>query len=182
MVNLGIILALLFSFTASAIEPSGVPSVQIGGYMSQVASMPNIQGNVFDSLTSTKTFTLWAGTLACSGNDVYPFRKNGDLYQVTSGKTARCSSIRYRVGSASGGFQLLSATATFANGATTASLTSPKYQFGAANNYGMSGPSSANAPTVEHLQYTFGSATWPGVQCADNTQLYQVYLVCNEVP
>ncbi len=184
MVNLVSFLALLFSFNASAaIVPSGVPSIQLGGIGSQLANSQATPGSVLVSGSDTAEFTLYAGTLSLGGGGtVYPFKKNGVIYQVTAGKTARCSVVSHRVSSASGGWQLMSGTATFADATASGSVTGGVWQCGAAAVYCKAGHVTGNTTTVEGMQYVFGASTWPGFQGADNTQLYQISLVCHESP
>lgn len=179
-----VLLSLLFSLSANAANSVGsgdFPYVSVGGNGQSVASvMPNPPSIVIPS-NDTTWFTLYTGLLSVGNGVTYPFKKNGVIYQVTAGKSAYCTSIRHRVGSASGGFQLLSATATFADAATTASLTGPVYQCGAAATYCMAGSTTANTIMNESIMYKFGAATWPGIQASDNTQLYHVALHCHEL-
>lgn len=184
MVNFLMFISLLIAGIAqAAVVPSGVPSITLGGYTAQTASHPPAQGIVQIDSSDTSTFTLYAGALTNGGSGVvYPFRKNGSIYSTHATKRTYCRSIRYRVGSASGGFQLMSATATFADAATTGSLTGPVYQCGAAAAYCMSGNIGANVMVTEGLLYEFAAgAVFPGVQFSDNTQFYQVYLTCKEI-
>lgn len=171
----------LFSLTAqAAVTPSGVPSAGLGGYTTAAASV-SAPANLHIAAEDTRWFTLYAGDLSANGGTFYPFRRSGDIYQAHATKTTYCRNIRYRTGAASGGFQLMSATATFANETASGSLTGPKYQFGSASEYGMTGGLSANSVVNEGFLYTFAATTWPGVQFGDNTQLYQVYLTCIEI-
>jgi hypothetical protein len=176
-------LALLFSLNAAAIPPTPIPggSKNFGGITTQVASFPAGNQSLSVAPGDTTYFALYAGLNAVGNGVTYPFLKNGVLYQVTAGKTAYCESITYRTGAASGGLQLLSATATFASGTATGSLTGPVYQCGGAGVYCLHGALTANAPVTEAMPYAFAASTWPGAQFADNTQMYEVRLVCHEI-
>lgn len=150
-----------------------------GGYNS--STVAGVPGDVIEGTSGRSYFMLSVGVLSLDGSNVhYPLRRNGVIYQVTAAKTCRCEKIRYRVGSASGAFGLVSATATFANATASAGLTGGVLQSGVLDIYSMSGHVTANAVVTESIIYTFGASTFPGVQMADNTQLYQVYLWCYE--
>jgi hypothetical protein len=165
-----------------AIITSGVPAATLGsvGFHNTTISGSHPGGLVVPGPTS-EVFTLYAGTLSNGGSNVhYPFYKNGSKYQVTSGKRFIVSSIRHYVGSANGGFQLVSATATFSDATASGSLTGGVFQFGAAATYGMTGHQTAKTLMVEAMRYVFAAQTWPGVQFADNTQIYQVFVTGSE--
>lgn len=172
----------LLPLTAAAVSPSGVPSITLGGYASQLASSPYSPGGIVVPASDTSYFTLYAGSMSGTNTYVMPFRKNGVIYQVTAGKTCRCDWINYRVGGASQGFQLMSATVTFANNADPAGLTGAVWQNGASNVYSMAGHTTANTQVTQGTQYVFAASTYPGFQQEINAQLYHVSLICREVP
>jgi hypothetical protein len=86
------------------------------------------------SQASGGVFTIYAGDLknATATDHYMPFYKNGVLYQVSNGKSAYCFAMTSVSLSSNINFTLMSATATFADNATTASLTGAKYQAGVA--------------------------------------------------
>jgi hypothetical protein len=131
---------------------------------------------------ATNVFSILAGNFASaltSGN-VYPFYKNGALYQVTSGKTAYCFNGVAVNGSTGGAnMQLVTDTVTFAFNATTASLTSPVYYAGAAGRTNITTTVSTYVPGSIPGIFTFPSLKWPGFQ-ANNAQGQTLQFDCIE--
>lgn len=180
-----LVLSLFISVNAFGAAGSGNVSeaTSLGGFGVAVAGVQSaMPGGISVANGNTAQFSLYAGAMSVGNGVTYPFYKNGVLYQVTAGKTCRCDKVRHRGGSATGGWQLLSATATFANATATASLTGPVYQCGAAAVYCQAAHTTANTTWVEGLQYVFAASTWPGAQFSDNTQLYHLELSCHESP
>jgi hypothetical protein len=110
-------------------------------------------------------FTIVSGGGSPASGKVWPFRKNGALYQVTNGKTFVTTKVVCWTSSSSGYFQLMSATATFANDATTGSLTGPVYQSGAADRYQhITQSGTALVPQHAGVIHSFSGDSYPGVQ------------------
>lgn len=174
---------LAFAFTLQSAVCAGFAPVKThGDYGSQTASMPFMQGSIAVNATDTSYFTLTIGVLSLGGGATYyPFRRNGAIYQVPVSKTCRCEQIRYRVSSASGGFQLMYDTVTFADATANGTLTAPVRQSGSNANYAMSGGITGNAVVTEGFIYSFPASSFPGAQMSDNTQIYQIYLTCREI-
>lgn len=126
-------------------------------------------------------FTISAGPgVTRSSDHVMPFRKDGVLYQVSSGKTAYCFAITIWSAVASIKYQLMSDTVTFANDALAGSLTAPVYQGGVSTNYGIiAHVTNSSIPDPYAGTYSFGSLTWPGVQ-QSTSDMYNLTAVCSE--
>lgn len=185
------ILLLFFAIAAHAVVPSGVPSANMGGGGSFVAGVTSsFPGNMNLQINgSASTFTLHGGTGSCSGgNAAYPLFRNGSAGSfaptIPIGKSWRCYNLKYRVGSATGGFQFFTSPTAFPNAFAGASITNGTFQFGAVSTYGMHGHTTANTPMVMFSEYDFSASATavatPGFQCADNTQLYDISLDCQE--
>lgn len=126
MKNLIALILILFSTNVFAATGSGnVSSVTtLGGVnTSDNLNIPNSNPDGY--------FSIYTGQSITGGN-VGPLYKNGVAYQVTAGKTFVVNKICGAITASNARFQLISATASFANNATTASLTSPVYMGGAA--------------------------------------------------
>lgn len=183
MVHLVTILSLLFSFSAWAVAPSGAPVITLGGvYINNTTQNGGIGGGIVVPSNDITWFTVYAGTLSNGGTNVYyPFRKHGVLWQVTTGTKAYCKSITVRVSSATGGYQLVSATATFADATAAGTLTGAVHQCGSSAAGCRSGHITANTEVTKQEVYVFdGSAAtvWPGAQFFDASQVYQISLTC----
>jgi hypothetical protein len=103
-----------------------------------------------------------------------PFRKNGSLYQVSTsaGVKAYCMNVRAASATALSLFQLMSATVTFADNATTGSLTGAKYQGGVVGSYAsITGPS-GSVPAPVPGSYVFDNSSWPGIEIASSNNYY----------
>lgn len=169
-----VLVALLFSLSASAaVQTGGVPSVTLGGYGA-------VQGGNIIPGSDTGTFMLYAQSDSSVAGHLYPFYKNANLYQVTTGTTCLCSSLKWLESSTADKMQLMSDTATFANDALTGSLTAGKYQSGAAAKYLFVSQTAGNVWNVEQIRYSFTSLTWPGAQTSVNSGNFMVQLSCRE--
>lgn len=154
--------------------------VQLGG-VDESPSLILPEGNV------AGYFTIYASNAALAAIDrVYPFYKNGALYQVTGGTTFKCIKIiSWGAQVAYQGYQLLTDTATFAPDATAASLTAPVYQAGASVRYPMIAGNLNGASYVhksESITYDFAASTWPGIQVGTpNNNYIGVFIIGKEV-
>jgi len=170
-----IILSLFVSITAQAVVPSGVPSITLGGADTYPGNLVIPESNIG---STGGYFTVMAGSASEGAGDFYPFWKNGVAYQVTSGKTAYCTALMFAGGQAFNTMQLVSATATFANGAS--SLTGGVYYCGAAGNYCLGSGTAANTYNPMGVSQTFAATTWPGIQTQATGQIYSVLMSCKE--
>jgi hypothetical protein len=135
-------------------------------------------GLVIPEANTQGYFGLYAGLT--SGTNTYaPFIKNGTIYQVTPGKICYVVGFAFLSGTVGDRCQLISATATFANGAST--LTGAIYQGGAPGGTGgfyIYDIQTAYVPVQSFFPYQFASETYPGFQgTAANTS---VILLCKE--
>lgn len=179
MVNILSVLSLLFAFTASAaIVPSGVPQATLGSAGS-VAGSTVISPSAFSGSGVNGIFAIYAGdtNAAATSSNVYPFYKNGTLYQAGA-NGAYCWNMVASNGTATQQFQLMHDTVTFAFNATAASLTAPKYQSGAAGKYILL-TGSAGVPGPISSPYKFAANSWPGFQAGANSN-YVVSMLCYE--
>lgn len=132
-------------------------------------------------------FTLYASNAALAAiNNVYPFYKNGALYQVTAGKTFKAVQIcSWGLAITANPYQLMSATVTFAPDATAASLTGPVYQAGATARYPLLSGNLNGASQdwkCQSATYNFTTATWPGIQVGSpNTNYIGVMVTGKEI-
>lgn len=155
--------------------------------------MSNISGNISKTLqlggvginnpltipegNSEGYFTLECGINPTGGN-FYRLYKNGAQYQVTAAKTCQVVAISYYAGTVNDQvFQLVSATATFADNAS--SLTGPVYQYGASGLYGFGAIATYTWYTTSQT-YSFAASTFPGVQ-AHNASRCGMFIICKEV-
>jgi hypothetical protein len=174
-----LILALILPLTALAGNGSANLSSTkvIGGNTSQ-------PGNITVPNTDRTYFTLFAGVATSVNGHFYPFYKNGALYQVPSGKTAACENIQI-IGTASNeALSLMSATATFAQNATSA--TGAVYQCGTDSvpcmlTIGPAGSTTLPGATIIPGGYDFAATTWPGFQPITGSADIAVQLQCREI-
>lgn len=123
-------------------------------------------------------FSLYIGATVSGGSYFTPFYKNGSIYQVTPGSTAYCFDMTASSSYTNPTFpQLVSATATFANNATT--LTGAVYQCGA-NNTACLVIGANSVPIAVPGVYKFGSSTWPGIQAYNFPFIYMFHMDCFE--
>jgi hypothetical protein len=159
MKNIILALTLLVSVNVFAASGSGNVSnvITMGGNNTAdnlVIPEANTQG--YFSLYSTPAGAAAAGTMGV-------FYKNGTPYQVTAGKTCKVVKVYFYSSNASSNqFQFVSATASFANGASTASLTGPIYQGGAAGNYVFSNPNTQFVSSTYSANYDFPASSYVG--------------------
>ncbi len=163
MKNLMVIILILFSFSSFA-APSG------SGNISAITTLGGV--NTTDNLNIPNSnpegyFSIYTGQ-SITGANVTPLYKNGVAYQVTAGKTFVASKVCGAVGSANARFQLISATASFANNATTASLTGPVYQGGAAGGTVLA-LTTSNVFACFSINYSFSASTYVGIQGDSST-------------
>lgn len=185
-----LLLALVFPISSFAASGSGSVTDAIAVGSSPGATVGHFQPNTFMSMSrltdgsSPQVFSIYAAAVSTlTAGNVYPFYKNGVIYQVTSGKKAYCFNFSaVDIVSSNHGIQLLSATATFANNATTGSLTGAVYQGGVAGNYvwlaSSGGQTGADTPLPG--TYTFGASTFPGYQWQNGTFNSSVHGLCYE--
>ncbi len=171
-------MSFIFATPVFAAQPSVVPSITIAasGQQAQGLSIP------LSSLSGTGVngvFSLYGGTgAALTADSFYPLYKNGVAYQVTTGKTAYCFNATLVSSVTNVYFQLLSATASFTFGQSSA-LTGPVYQAGATTKYVNNSGPTASAQVPIPGTYTFGALTYVGFQ-AGNSQQFQIHLECYE--
>lgn len=176
---MGRILVVLFSLLSCAsfaATPGNAPILTIAapGQQTQALSIP--LSCLSTGGCPTQVFSLYVGGFSMTGSAVYPFWKNGALYQVTSGKSAYCVNGTAAASTGSLSYQLVSSTATFAN---AGSLTGGVYQAGAsANDVDLVG-ANANVPGAVPGSYVFAASTWPGIQSGGNLVFF-VHLDCFE--
>lgn len=168
-------LGLILGLNAFAATGSGQVSniTSIGGFNN------NDNTTVGDS-NSQGYFTIYTYNTAPTAGNVLVLKKNGSAYQVTAGKTFKMSKICYASSVADGDFQLLTATASFADNATTASLTGPVYQAGAAAGYFFHTSATANQIQCWSASYDFGASTYVGIQ-ARTANSYYVAITGKEI-
>lgn len=177
----------LLSVAATPI-PSTFPYKCLGGSGENTASVSGFGCSVMVPVTDTTWFSLYTGALSVGNAAVYPLYRGmsaagvstSAAYQVPAAKVLECVQSEIRVGSATGGWQLMSDTVVFAAAATTASLTAPTYQCGAAAVWCQTGHQTANTVKTEGFTYRWSASVFPGAQFADNTQHYSLKLLCRE--
>lgn len=174
MRNLICLLALVFGVNSFAASGSGNISnvVTLGGVNS--SDSLNIQ-----EANSQGYFTIYTPGLTSSGV-AQRLIKNGVQYQVTAGKTFQAVKICAASFSVSKSLQLLSATASFADQATLASLTGPVYQSGASTGFSLITSTTALTFQCYSTTYSFGASTYAGVTGNDNSAMY-VFVVGKEI-
>jgi hypothetical protein len=119
-------------------------------------------------------------------NSFFPFYRDGVLYQVGNGAGSvktYCVSLQWWASATNSSFQIVSATATFANNAS--SLTGPIYE-GGVSGVGMHNSLGAPIMQNEGITFTFGTGsnsvthTWPGVQINVVSTGMSIHLLCKE--
>jgi hypothetical protein len=174
------LLALLISISAQAATPGAVPSVTVSAPGANTGSV-SIPPSDLSGAGTHGIFSLFIGIGSDVLNDFYPFIKSGTgaAYQVTAGKTAYCFDGTSSGSPANSLFQLVSATSTFANAAS--SLTGGVYQSGSANLYPWTTGSTINVQGINPGVYSFGATTWPGIQAGGtSTTAYTIHMDCFE--
>lgn len=176
-----VLLTFLFSLSANAAVPTGVPQMSFGGANANTT-------NLTQSIPAgADVFTIYAP--AYSGSTAFiPFLKNGAAYQVTTGKTFVATSISYRSSQAAvtgsgtpgvGYFQPVTATATFGIGAT--SVTGGVYYgTGAGSSGGWGGALAALVTYTEYMKFSFAATLWPGVYVHTSNPI-QVWITGYEI-
>lgn len=147
---LGIFLCLLYSATAMAVTPSGVPQRINGG-------ANGIQGNLitqFNKSAAPDTFTIQCGNQNSTALHYQPCYKNGVAFSVATGHIAYCSSLIAQAAGASITVQLVSATASFASDAA-GPLTGGVFEGGAASTFPHTTSTTAGVPTQLGTDYWF---------------------------
>lgn len=129
-------------------------------------------------------FSVYAVTFnpSPSANNVFPFYKNGAIWQVTGGKVAHCSSINYTVDTVNSYWQLMSDTVTFTDNATVGSLTAPRYQGGRTQAYIHRQFQTADsfAPTGGVYSFDSANAAFPGIQVGAAAG-FRIIMSCYEI-
>lgn len=149
--------------------------VQMGGFSGATA---HPGGLIIPADNPSGFFTLWTGG-ALTQDRFSPFYKNGVAYQVTNGKTFNGYQMGVICNQVSPGQQLVSDTVAIAYNTATA-LTAGVFQFGAAARASYFSPLTASTWLVQHMQYSFTSQTYPGVQIG-NTGQWGIWLVGREI-
>lgn len=180
MVRFLSVFALIFSLSAHAVAPSGVPARTI----SPTTSVPLGMGSVAIpdvNATVGGMFSLFGGSLqaAITASNVTPFYRDGDLYQVPALTSAYCTGV-YTGDTNNTYFGLMSGTATFAHNTAVGSVTGIKYQWGVTNGGGFR-TLTADINIYKPMQgfYRFKAGTWPGIQVQSATGVV-VILDCYE--
>jgi hypothetical protein len=178
---MGRLLVLSFLFAAAnafAAVPGNAPILTIAapGQQTQALSIP------LSCLSSGggcpgQVFSLFAGNNSMTGNDYYILYKNGVAYQVGASTKAYCVNSTAATTSASDGYQLFSATASFANGAS--SITGAVYQCGSPGLNCTPANSTTYVPYPVPGIFVFGSSTYAGMQPASSAG-YFIHLDCYE--
>lgn len=125
---------------------------------------------------SQNYITLSSNAAGTAGN-FYPLYKNGAAYQVTAGKTFYVTKVCVMaLTTANSTLQLLSATASFAYGAT--SLTGGVFQGGAstpATQLPLYTGTTAGAYQCYDMSYQFAASTYPGWESGGSVT-YSIYV------
>lgn len=121
-------------------------------------------------------FTLYMGK-GGTVSDYYILYKNGTAYQVTSGKTCYVVGIGMNAPGSGNNIQLISATAPFADGAS--SITGGVYQGGASGNYPVL-QGAAGTWVYYPTTFQFAASTYAGIQAGGTANPYGVYVICKE--
>ena len=163
-----LLFGLLFSVNSFAASGSGNVSnvVQLGA--SETTTLGTGQVGLGQQTGTTGVFSVYTATFNPSptANGVFPFYKNGAVWQVGGSKVAHCFSMSYTGDTANVYWQLMSDTVTFADNATVASLTAPRYQGGRTQAYLHRVYSTLNKYFPAPSLYSFDSANaaFPGIQ------------------
>lgn len=120
-------------------------------------------------------FALFAA--GASASNCAPFYRDGVIYQVNAANACRVVWGMFLGDTAGNTAQLMSATASFATNATTASLTGPKYQMGQTGYY-IYKTVTANIPVTIAHPYVFATSSFPGFINAQSGQ--SMMLICRE--
>lgn len=120
-------------------------------------------------------FSLFAA--GASAGNVSPFYRDGVIYQVNATNACRVVWALFISSTAGASAQLISATASFAINATTASLTGPKYQTGLTAYYPYTCVT-ANVPVSISHPYVFATSSYPGFQ--NSASGMTMMLICRE--
>lgn len=170
-----IVLFLFLLGSQSFAVPTGTQSIVGFGGAGTIGDSDYIPSSVLGS-TTEKWMTLHTNIANITATNVAPLYANGVAYQVPGGKVFYVTKVCYEGTATSSPFQLLTATASFAVNATTASLTGPVYQGGAAGGHQYY-IAVANTPTCKSELYQFAASTFPGIQERDasNTILVSVH-------
>lgn len=182
---LSIVLASLISLSAFAgVNPSGVPLLPLGG--AAASGQGVVESSSYSLSTTGNWFTITAGTSNSAANFCYPFTKagagtvGGSVYQVSSGKTAYCTSLT-AMGASAVFYQLMSATtACAANGTTAGSIAGGVFETTAVSLYAHMTHGTAGTPVTENMVYTFGQNSFPAIQSANASQVF-VRMLCKEI-
>jgi hypothetical protein len=160
MRNLISLVLVLFATNVFAATGSGNVSnvLTLGG----VSNLGNL---VIPEANSQGYFALYTSGVAITSGNVAPLYKNGVAYQVTAAKTFKTTKICVASGAAPVfNYQLITATASFAANATTASLTGPVYQSGAAGGYSLMNAAAAGVYTCFDATFDMAASTYAGYQ------------------
>lgn len=172
---------IILSLILNVILSANVIAATGSGNVSSVTTLGGV--NTTDNLIIPNSnpdgyFSLYAASTLTASN-VTPFYKNGVAYKVTNGKTFVVSKICWTAGAPTARLQLLTDTVTFAPNATTASLTAPVYQGGAAGRYEFTSLSTF-VYVCHSASYNFAQNTYPGIQGQDATT-HQAIVIGKEI-
>lgn len=178
------LISLLFASTAwAAVQQGPVPQVNIGMSSDSSTSAPSggtaiSINDIFLTANGSGWFTLSGGG-SPGNNNFGPFWRSDSNtpYQVPSGYTTKCINIKHMANGSNVAFQLVSATAQFAIGAT--SLTGGVYQ-GGASGVLMMLTGATGVQRSEDILYNFTQNTWPGWQELAAATNYYIRLTCKE--
>lgn len=173
MERMVVLFGLLLGAAANAAVPAGVPQVTLGSTSSAAPiTIPE------SSLSGTTGwFTIIAEGTPGAGN-YEPFYKDGVAYQVSGGVKAVCISMSYTTSATTDGFQLMSATASFARGAS--SVTGGVYENGVSGEY-YHYAAVAHQLVNTNFMYRFGASTYPGIQASSGAVKVLAILTCKEM-
>lgn len=165
------LLLLLVSINSFAATPGAVPSVTVSAPGANTGSVSISPSQLSGSSGTNHIFSLFCYANASATNQYFPCYYNGAVYKVgnaTSGGTpsAYCFDITAGSTTPSSSFQLMSATATFANNAT--SVTGGQWMGGVTGSYPLTTGSVSQVAAVVPGVYTFSNATYVGMQLGPN--------------
>jgi hypothetical protein len=162
MKNLICLVLLLMSGSSFALPSGSQNALQLGGIV-------NSDNLVIPEANSQGYFTLYTNDGTKTGTHYGAFYKNGVAYQVTAGKTFQVTKICIATVAANTTFQLMSATASFAENA--ASVTGGVYQSGVAAGNSLQS-TAANTYVCYGSTYSFAASTYPGFGAGGTTNYY----------
>lgn len=174
-------LAFFHQFAMAAIVPSGVPAIGLGAIGATTIAPSNIPiSNPAGAAGTYAVFSLFGGSdAALTSGRFYPLYKDGDAYQVTSGKTAVCFNFRGSGGTGNNlGYQIVSDSVAISFNQSSA-LTSGKFQGGASSQYVLITGALSAIKSSEPGIFKTAATRYMGFQVG-SSQVYQVSMDCYE--